>query len=89
MEKFHDLLVANTQFPTVYLHKFIGKNSTIFAMGVADFEKKFIGLTKVTERKSATGKHLALTYEYQAESAKDVVNLALQTHLIHDLIYIL
>ena len=89
MEKFRDLLNANFQFPTVYLHKFIGNNSAIFAAGVSDFEKKFIGLKRVTERQSASGKHLALTYEYQAASAEDVVELAIQTHRIHDLIYIL
>ena len=88
-EKFRALLNQHHQFPGIYTHKFIGKNSPIFTAGVADFEKKFIGLTRTTERQSASGAHLALTYEYHASSADDVIQLSVETHKINDLIYIL
>ena len=88
-QRFRELLKENHQFPCVYLHKFIGKNSSIFAASVHEFENKFIGLQRTIERQSASNKHLALTYEYQAASADDVIELAVETYKINDLIYIL
>ncbi len=88
-EKFKLLLEQNFQFPCVYLHKFIGKNSPIFRQSVVDFEKKFIGLKKTNERLSASKKHVSLTYEYHAASPEDVVHLTVETHKMNDLIYIL
>lgn len=73
----------------MYHHKFIGKNSPLFIESVAEFEKKFIGLTRISERQSASGRHLSLSYEYQAANAEDVVELSVQSHKINDLIYIL
>lgn len=88
-EKFKILLEGNFQFPCVYLHKFIGMNSPIFKSSVADFEKKFIGLIRVSEKLSTSGKHLSLTYEYQAANSEDVVQLLIETHKLNDLIYVI
>ena len=88
-KKFRDLLDHNHQFPGPYLHKFIGKNSEIFKASVAEFEQKFIGLKKLQERLTASGSHISLTYEYIAGSADEVVRLAIETHKINDLIYVL
>lgn len=87
--KFRALLDKNYQFPAIYLHKFIGANSTIFTTSVTDFEKKFIGLTRVTQRLSASGKHMSLTYEYMAANAEEVIQLVLETQKINDIIYII
>jgi putative lipoic acid-binding regulatory protein len=87
--KFKSLLESNFQFPCVYTHKIIGANSTIFNSSVEEFEKKFIGLTRKTERLSASGKHLSLTFEYHAASSDDVVQLMIETKKLNDLIYIL
>ncbi len=87
--KFKLLLNEHHEFPGIYVHKFIGKNSPIFHASVEEFEKKFIGLTRVSEKQSSSGKHLSLTYEYYAASAEDVVELSVQSHKISDLIYIL
>lgn len=87
--KFRDLLNSNHQFPCPYTHKFIGKNSEIFKKSVEEFENKFIGLVKSSEKLSASGKHCSLTYEYLAINADDVVNLAIETYKINDIIYIL
>jgi hypothetical protein len=87
--KFRELLEANHQFPGPYLHKFIGKNSPIFNAAVKDFESQFIGLKRVGEKLSASSAHLSLTYEYLAASAEDVVQLAIATYKIGDVIYIL
>lgn len=88
-EKFRALLEGNFQFPCVYLHKFIGMNSPMFKTSVNDFEKKFIGLNRVSERLSASQKHLSLTYEYQAANSEDVVQLLIETHKLNDLIYVI
>ena len=88
-EKFRSLLESNFQFPCVYLHKFIGANSPIFKASVDEFEKKFIGLTRVTERLSASGKHLSLTYEYLAANSEEVVQLVFETQKLNDIIYII
>jgi putative lipoic acid-binding regulatory protein len=88
-EKFKALLESNFEFPCVYLHKFIGSNSSIFKTSVEEFEKKFIGLKRISERQSASGKHLSLTYEYQAANSDDVVLLLTETHKLNDLIYVI
>ncbi len=87
--KFKELLLQNFQFPCVYTHKIIGANSVIFKSSVIEFETKFIGLSKTTERLSASGKHLSITYEYQAANPEDVVQLMIETRKMNDLIYIL
>ena len=88
-DKLRELLKKNHTFPGPYTHKFIGKNSEIFQESVREFEKKFIGLTRISERQSASGAHLSLTYEYIASSPEDIVQLAIETHKINDLIYVL
>jgi putative lipoic acid-binding regulatory protein len=88
-EKFKELLLQNFQFPCIYTHKIIGSNSVIFKSSISDFEAKFIGLTKSSQRLSASGKHLAITYEYHAASADDVIQLMIETRKLNDLIYII
>ena len=87
--KFRGLLNTTYLFPASYLHKFIGKNSPLFRKSVLEFEKKFIGLNKTGENMSASKRHLALTYEYYAANADDVIHLTQETSKINDLIYIL
>ena len=48
-----------------------------------------IGLTRTKERLSASSAHLALTYDYIAGSAEEIVELTIETQKINDLIYIL
>jgi len=87
--KFRTLLEESCIFPCTYTHKFIGKNSALFQQSVSDFEKKFIGLTRTKERLSASSAHLALTYDFIAGSADEIVQLTVETRKINDLIYIL
>jgi hypothetical protein len=88
-QKFRELLNSTYLFPCNYIHKFIGKNSPIFLQSVRDFEMKFIGLNKTAVRMSASGNHMALTYDYLAGSADEIIELTRETRKIHDLIYIL
>jgi putative lipoic acid-binding regulatory protein len=87
--KFKELLEKEHQFPLQYIHKIIGKNSPIFLQSVAEFEKKHIGLKRTGEKKSASGEHVSLTYEYHAANADDVIALQVETQKINDLIYII
>jgi len=88
-DKFRQLLTETYLFPANYTHKFIGKNSEIFRNSVAEFEGKFVGLKRVGEKQSASGNHLALTYDFLAGTADDIIELAKATHKISDLLYIL
>ena len=88
-DKFRQLLTETYLFPANYTHKFIGKNSEIFRKSVEEFEGKFVGLKRVGEKKSASGNHLALTYDFLAGTAEDIIELAKATHKISDLLYIL
>jgi len=88
-DKFRKLLNETYLFPANYTHKFIGKNSDLFRNSVTEFEGKFVGLKRVGEKQSASGNHLALTYDFLAGSADDIVELAKATHLVNDLLYIL
>ena len=88
-EKFRTLLTETYLFPANYTHKFIGKNSDLFRTSVTEFEAKFVGLKRVGEKQSANGNHLALTYDFLAGTAEDIIELAKATHLISDLTYIL
>jgi putative lipoic acid-binding regulatory protein len=88
-QKFRELLKSTYLFPCTYIHKFIGKNSPIFLQSVTEFESKFIGLTKTGIRMSASGNHMALTYDYLAGNEEEIIELTRETQKINDLIYIL
>ncbi|MBC7386346.1 MAG: hypothetical protein H7301_09340 [Cryobacterium sp.] len=88
-EKFRQLLIDSYLFPATYSHKFIGKNSEVFRVGVREFEAKFVGLRMTREKMSASDAHRALTYEFLAGSAEDIIELAKATYEIPDLLYIL
>ncbi|MBS1959058.1 MAG: hypothetical protein JST80_06260 [Bdellovibrionales bacterium] len=88
-ENFRELLNKTYMFPATYIHKFIGKNSSIFQQSVQEFEQKFIGLKRTGQNTSASNAHLALTYEFLAGTADDVILLTQETAKINDLIYIL
>lgn len=86
---FRKLLIETYLFPANYTHKFIGKNTERFRLSVLEFEKNFVGLKKTCERQSANSAHVALTYDFLAGTAEDIVELAKKTHEIDDLLYVL
>lgn len=88
-EKFRTLLEKIHTFPTVYLHKFIGKNTDAFKDSVREFEGKFSGLTRTSEKTSSNQAHLALTYQYEAKDPEAVIALTQATHALKDLLFIL
>jgi hypothetical protein len=88
-DKFRKLLSETYLFPANYTHKFIGKNTDGFRASVAEFEGKFVGLRRTGEKTSASGAHLALTYDFLAGSPEDIVELARATYAVTDLLYVL
>ena len=88
-QKFRELLEKSYLFPASYLHKFVGRNSPAFHEGVREFEEKFVGLKRASEKKSASGEHIALTYSFTAGNAEDIVDLSKATHRIPDILFVL
>jgi hypothetical protein len=88
-DKFRKLLAETYLFPANYTHKFIGKNTPSFRASVAEFEKKFVGLSRTGEKTSAHANHLALTYSFIAGTPEDIIDLAKATYLVDDLLYVL
>jgi len=88
-EKFRTLLESNHSFPTRYIHKIIGKNSEDFKKSIQNLESEFKGLSRTSEKTSANGGHLALTYHFDAKNSEAVIELTTATHKMKDLIFIL
>ncbi len=87
--RFRELLEKSYLFPTTYLHKFIGRDSGEFHASVSIFEQKFVGLKRTKENRSASGKHIAYTYEFIAAKPDDILELTRETSQLKDLMYIL
>lgn len=87
--KLRALLEAQEAFPTEFIHKFIGKNTPEFALGVAELERKFPGLRLQHSRMSAGDAHVALTYVISAATVEEIIVVLQATDTIADLIYVL
>jgi putative lipoic acid-binding regulatory protein len=87
--RLRELLEAQETFPTDFTHKFIGKNTKLFAKGVRDLQFAHPRLQLETARKSSGEKHLALTYVYRAESVDEIIEVLEAIHQIEDLHMIL
>jgi len=83
------LLEEQETFPMVYLHKFVGRNTPAFALAVAELERNFPGARREKMRASPNQGHLALTYEFSAASADEIIELLRATHLMIDVLVIL
>lgn len=88
-DKLRQLLNEQETFPLNFVHKFIGRNSPQFAVGVQAFEASFPTLQKQSERKSSGDNHIALTYVFVAQNAEEVIGLLRATDLIDDVLVIL
>ncbi len=84
-DKLRELLIAQETFPFDYTHKFIGKNTAAFAQSVAALEAQFPKARRVTERRTADGKHISFTYIFNAASADEIIALLQATSLLNDL----
>jgi putative lipoic acid-binding regulatory protein len=87
--KLKELLEEQETFPTQFLHKFVGRNTPEFARAVAELEKRFPSAKLQISRTSASQAHLALTYQFGAGSADDIVALLVATHALDDILVVL
>lgn len=83
------LLEEQETFPLAYTHKFIGKNTPEFAAAVEGLERRFGALTLEHARLSAGDGHLAMTYQFRAASAQEVIDLLEATSKLRDVRVIL
>ncbi len=84
-----ELLSEQEKFPLRYLHKFIGKNSPAFLMGVQCLEAAFPKLKQQSRRESGAKAHVALTFEFEADSADEVIQVLEATEVLPDLVLVL
>lgn len=89
LNRLKNLLKDQESFPIVYLHKIIGRKTPKFEGGLQALEKQFSALERVSERESAAGKHLAVTYHLSAGTPEDVIQLVQATQLLDDLVIVL
>ena len=84
-ESLRALLNSQETFPTLYTHKFIGRNTGAFGAGVKSLEERFPALRLKTSRTTRSEAHLSLTYVFEAESAEAIIEVLEYTHGIEDL----
>lgn len=81
-KKYDELLAlfkANEKFPLRFVHKFIGRNTEEFLKGVQIWHERYLHLKETVRRVSADGHYLALTYEFNADSAEEIIDVLKST----------
>lgn len=84
-EKLRELL-SEEEYPHLYVHKFIGLNTDSFRADVAAFESRFPTVKQVSARESAgsAASYLAYTYQLEANSADEIIELLQDTATLTD-----
>lgn len=85
-------LLKSEQYPHKYIHKFIGQKTPEFMSGVATLEVRFPKAVKVSQRESAgvsSDIFIAMTYELEAASPDEIIELLEATSKITHLKVIL
>jgi len=88
-DRIRALLREQESFPLRYTHKIIGKHSAAFRTGADRLLREVPGLRIAFERESSGGAHLAITFEFSAADADQVVRLLELTAEVEDLLVIL
>lgn len=83
------LLEDQEEFPTNFIHKFIGRNSAAFREAIADLESRYPKMIRQTERLSSNEGHLSLTYHFEAESADEIIEVLSETQKLKDVLIVL
>ncbi len=81
-------LLAKEEFPLPYMMKLIGKKSDLFQQGVADLQVRFPQVKKTQEREGSKQGHLAVTIEFSANHADEVVLIYQHASQVTDLLVI-
>lgn len=76
------------EFPTLFIHKFIGRNTPEFLSGVAAWAAAKVSLYPTLReshrRFSGDQKHCSLTFEFTAQTAEEVIDVLKSTTAIPD-----
>lgn len=84
-EKLRELL-EEEEYPHLYVHKFIGLNTEAFREAVIELELRFPDAKQISARESAgaAASYLAYTYELEANSADEIIELLQETATLPD-----
>lgn len=91
LERLRELL-SNEKYPHTHIHKIIGDKTDAFLSGIEEFEDAHPDITRVGEREKDNGRggaYIALTYEFVATSADEIIELYEATMALPDLKIIL
>lgn len=89
LAKLRELLEEQETFPLDYMHKFIGRNSSAFTQGVAEFEIKVPKARLQSMKPSANQGHLAMTYRLLAVHVDEIIEMIRISSEIPDLLLLL
>jgi putative lipoic acid-binding regulatory protein len=86
MQKLKTLL-ENETYPHRYMHKFIGAKTSDFLAGVESLTRAFPSAKVSTRETPGKGGqvYVAYTFEFEADSADEIIRLIRATHSIKDL----
>lgn len=83
------LTESNEDWPILYQHKIIGKNTEAFRESIDTFEKTFPRLNKLSATTSRNATYLAMTYEILARDVDEIISLWISSEVIKDLIKVM
>lgn len=83
------LLETQEEFPLEYTHKFIGKNTPAFELGVAEWKKKCGPIACPSDRLSGNQAHRSLTFIFRMETVDALIAMLEATDEIPDLVMVL
>lgn len=84
-----ELLDQQETFPLDFPIRFIGRNSAAFRRDVRTLELRFAGLRDRSERQSAHGAHLAISFVLRAATSQEVIEAMEAIHQIEDVAVVL
>ncbi|MBU6376682.1 MAG: DUF493 family protein [Bdellovibrionales bacterium] len=87
--KIRAMLEAQEQFPMDYLHKVIGRNTTLFTGSIERLERKLPALRREGIRQSASQNHVSVTWILRAQNADEIIALLQETQCLEDLVMVL
>jgi putative lipoic acid-binding regulatory protein len=87
--KLLELLRDQEVFPLEYTHKIIGAQTSAFEDGIQELIRQHPGLKIATRRETQDRAHVAVTFQYTAQRAEDVIILLEASHQVPDVRVIL
>ena len=86
-------ILESERFPHTYVHKIIGRNTPAFEQGIANFEARFPRAVRATRRESQpkaaaaaspSARFISYSFELEADTADEIIELLVFTETIAD-----